>query len=161
MNAVQGIEYSPLFSFFNLYVPYGNDIKLFKDNLILVQYMENKEFREERKETLIGRLMNGTTYEEYALENKILDKNNDFLGRKSGTARFSFAFIFKGNTYGVWNDYKMGKVFISSDFIPESPYIFSMSLEDSKPNIMMIKALKRYKFWRNFLDNFSLRCSVL
>ena len=54
-----GIEYSPLFSFFNLYVPYGNDIKLFKDNLILVQYMENKEFREERKETLI-RTINGT-----------------------------------------------------------------------------------------------------
>lgn len=52
-----GIEYSPLFSFFNLQVPYGNDIKLFKDNLILVQYMENKEFRMERKQTLIGRLM--------------------------------------------------------------------------------------------------------
>lgn len=57
MNAVQGIEYSPLFSFFGLQVPYGNDIKLFKDNLILVQYMENKEFREDRKSTLIGRLM--------------------------------------------------------------------------------------------------------
>ena len=53
MNAVDGIEYSPLFSFFNLSVPYGNDIKLFKNNLVLVQYMENKEFREERKSTLI------------------------------------------------------------------------------------------------------------
>ena len=53
MNATEGIEYSPLFSFFGLTLPYGNDIKLFKDNLILVQYMENKEFREERKSTLI------------------------------------------------------------------------------------------------------------
>lgn len=58
---------------------------------------------------------------------------------------------------GVWNDYKMGKVFISADFIPESPYIFTMSVEDSKPNVMMIKALKKYNFWRNFLDNYSLR----
>ena len=99
MNAVEGIEFSPLFSFFNLQLPYGNDIKLFKDNLILVQYMENSEFREERKETLIGRLMSGTRYEDYAMENKILDKNNDFLGRKSGTARFTFAFIYKGVTY--------------------------------------------------------------
>ena len=61
---------------------------------------------------------------------------------------------------GVWNDYKMGKVFISTDFIPESPYIFTMSVEDSKPNVMMIKALKRYNFWRNFLDNYSLRCRL-
>lgn len=53
MNSVEGLEYSPLFSFFNLSIPYGNDIKLFKSNLILVQYMQNLEFREERKETLI------------------------------------------------------------------------------------------------------------
>lgn len=57
MNAVEGLEFSPLFTFFNLTLPYNNDIKLFKDNLILVQYMDNKEFREERKQTLIGKLM--------------------------------------------------------------------------------------------------------
>ena len=48
-----GIEYSPLFSFFDLSLPFGNDIKLFKDNIILVQYMNNEEFRKERAETLI------------------------------------------------------------------------------------------------------------
>jgi hypothetical protein len=58
---------------------------------------------------------------------------------------------------GIWNDYKNGKVFVSLDFISDTPFIFSMSLEDSRPNIMMMKALKKYKFWRNFLDNFSLR----
>lgn len=52
-NAVQGIEYSPLFSFFDLSLPYGNDIKLFKENTILVQYMKNEEFRKDRENTLI------------------------------------------------------------------------------------------------------------
>lgn len=52
-NAVEGIEYSPLFNFFDLYLPYGKDIKLFKDNLILVQYMNNEEFRKQRENTLI------------------------------------------------------------------------------------------------------------
>lgn len=51
-----GIEYSPLFSFFDLSLPFGNDIKLFKDNLILVQYMNNEEFRKDRENTLIGKL---------------------------------------------------------------------------------------------------------
>ena len=58
---------------------------------------------------------------------------------------------------GVWNDYKLGKVFVSTDFLPDTPFIFSMSVDDNKPNVMMIKALKKYKFWRTFLDNFSLR----
>lgn len=53
MNAVQDIEFCPLFTFFGLTLPYNNDIKLFKDNLILVQYMRNMKFREERKQTLI------------------------------------------------------------------------------------------------------------
>lgn len=52
-NAVEGIEFSPLFSFFDLQLPYNNDIKLFKDNTILVQYMRNEEFRKERQNTLM------------------------------------------------------------------------------------------------------------
>lgn len=55
----------------------------------------------------------------------------------------------------MWNDYKLGKVFVSHDFIPESPFIFSMTLEDSRPNILMMKALKKYNFWKIFQENFS------
>ena len=53
---LNGLEYSPLFSFFDLSLPYKNDIKLFKENLILVQYMNNEEFRKDREQTLIGKL---------------------------------------------------------------------------------------------------------
>lgn len=85
-NAVQGLEYSPLFSFFNLSLPYNSDIKLFKENLILVQYMNNEEFRKERENTLIGKLAKGTAYEKYAMQNQILDKNKNFIEKKT---RFS------------------------------------------------------------------------
>ena len=110
-NATDGIEFSPLFSFFDLSIPYGNDIKLFKNNLILVQYMQNLAFREERKNTLIGKLFEGTKYEDFALNNKIQNKNNDFIEKKSGSAKFCFAIIFNDNTYGIWNDYKERKSF--------------------------------------------------
>ena len=94
----EGIEFSPLFTFFDLRLPYNSDIKLFKNNTVLVQYMNNEEFRKERKETLIGRLMEGTLYENYALKNEILDKNNDFIERKTGTSKFNFAFIYNKET---------------------------------------------------------------
>ena len=65
-NAVEGLEYSPLFSFFNLSLPYGKkDIKLFKDNTILLQYARSSEFRKQREQTLIGKLAKDTPYEEY------------------------------------------------------------------------------------------------
>ena len=68
---LNGLEYSPLFSFFDLKLPYNNDIKLFHDNTILLQYMNNEEFRKERENTLIGKLAKGTPYEQYAIHNKI------------------------------------------------------------------------------------------
>lgn len=83
----------------------GNDIKLFKDNTILVQYMRNEEFRKDRENTLIGKLSKGTAYERYAVENQILDKNNNFIEKKKGTSKFSFAFIYENEIYGVWFDY--------------------------------------------------------
>lgn len=81
-NAVEGIEYSPLFSFFDLSLPFNNDIKLFKENTILVQFMNNEDFRKDRENTLIGKLAKGTLYEQYALKNKILDKNKNFIEKK-------------------------------------------------------------------------------
>ena len=42
---------NPYFLYFDLNLPFNNDIKLFKDNLILLQYMKNVEYREEKKKT--------------------------------------------------------------------------------------------------------------
>ena len=42
---------NPYFLYFELSLPFNNDIKLFKDNLILLQYMKNEEYREEKQKT--------------------------------------------------------------------------------------------------------------
>ena len=115
-NAVNDLEYSPLFSFFNLHLPYNSDIKLFKDNLILVQYMNNEEFRKDRENTLIGKLAKGTLYEKYAMQNQITNKNKNFILKKSGSAKFSFAFIYNNQYYGVWNDWHERKNFCVKRF---------------------------------------------
>ena len=156
MNAVEGLEFSPLFTFFNLTLPYNNEIKLFKNNTILVEYMNNEEFRKEREETLIGQIMSGTLYENYALKNEIVDKNKEFLDKKSKNAKFSFAFIYNNETYGVWNDFKSGKVYVSEDYVPNSPMIFSITLKDYRPNVMLMSAFSRYDFWKQFLKYFKL-----
>lgn len=68
--------------------------------------MNNESFRKEREETLIGRLAKGTKYETYAIHNKPIDKNNDFIMKKTGSSKFSFAIVYKDEIYGIWNDIK-------------------------------------------------------
>lgn len=151
-NAVEGIEYCPLFSFFGLTLPYNNDIKVFHDRTILVQYMNNEEFRKEREDTLIGKLAKGTPYEKYAIHNTILDKNRNFIEKKKGSAKFSFAFIFEGETYGVWFDFNEGLAYVSNDYLKDTEYIFACTLNDHSPNTMLLSRAKKYMCWRTFLD---------
>lgn len=48
---------NPYFLYFNLSLPFNNDIKLFKDGLILLQYMKNEEYRKVKRETKFGKLI--------------------------------------------------------------------------------------------------------
>lgn len=73
--------------------------------------MNNEEFRNDRKNTLIGKIAKGTIYEDYALNNKILNKNKNFIQKKTESAKFSFGFIYENVVYGVWNDFKNRKMF--------------------------------------------------
>ena len=156
-NAVEGLEYSPLFMFFNLQLPYGKkDIKLFKDNTILLQFATDSEFRKEREQTLIGKLAKGTPYETYAMQNQILDKNDNFIEKKKGSAIFSFAFIYNNEYYGVWNDFKESKIYISKDYDPTSPYIYAVTTQDFRPNTLLIKSASKYRQWKFLLDNYKL-----
>lgn len=49
-----------------------------------------------------------------------------------------------------------GKIFVSTDYDKFSPYLFSMTLKDHSPNTLMFNAMKRYNFWKLFLENFKL-----
>lgn len=97
---------NPYFLYFNLQLPYNSDIKLFKDNLILLQYMKNEEYREAKRQTKFGKLVAGTSFEDYAINNKPFNDNKNFIEKKHGTSKFSFAFIYNNKTFGVWFDFQ-------------------------------------------------------
>ena len=147
---------NPYFAYFNLSMPYNTDIKTFKDGLILLQYMRNEEYRIAKKQTKFGRLVAGTTFSDYAIDNKPLNINKNFIMRKTGTAKFSFAFKYNNNTFGVWYDYTEGKIFVSNDYIKNTPFMFACTLKDHTPNTMLINSLAKVNFWKSFIDNFKL-----
>lgn len=147
---------NPYFLFFDLTIPYNNDIKTFKNGLILVQQMNNSEYQKKKEATRFGQLVKGTAYEDYAIKNKFMLDNKSFIEKKTGTAKFSFAFIYNANYYGVWNDFINGKIFISNDYVKNTPYIFSTTLENHSENTMFLNSAKKYNCWKNLIQNYSL-----
>ncbi len=97
---------NPYFLYFDLSVPYNTDIKTYKNGLILVQYMNNEDYRQKKKQTLFGQLVSNTSFEKFAIENQDNHISKNFIEKKSGSAKFSFAFIYKDEYFGVWTDFK-------------------------------------------------------
>ena len=152
-NAVS--EINPYFLFFDLTLPYNNDIKLFKDGMILLQYMKNESYREAKSKTKFGRLVANTEYDDYANKNKFSDDNRNFIEHKSGSSKFIFSFIYKGEQLGVWVDYNNGKMYVSRDYT-DNGLCFATTTEDHSPNTMLFSIAKKYNCWNSFIQSFKL-----
>ena len=145
---------NPYFLYFDITLPYNTDIKTYKDGLILVQYMNNPEYREAKANTKFGKLTAGTEYSKYANENNFRLDNKNFIEKKTGTSRCSFGIKYKDNLFGIWFDYSVGKIFVSSNI--NTSQIFACSLDDHTPNTMLLSAIKDYTSWKTFIKNYKL-----
>ena len=152
-NAVT--QFNPYFLYFNLTLPYNNDIKTFKDGLILVQYMNNTEYREAKIKSKFGRLVEGTEYSEYAINNSFRLENTDFIEKKTGSSRFSFAIKYKNNTFGIWIDYNNSIIYVSFDY-DKNGCIFACTNDDFTPNTMLLSVAKKYRGFKLFIDSYKL-----
>lgn len=97
---------NPYFDFFNVHLPYNSEYQLFKDNTILVCYITNssEKYRQAKKQTDFGKLISGTKYESYAVENKFINDTNAFIKKKTPKARLFCNVILNNTIYGVWMD---------------------------------------------------------
>lgn len=146
---------NPYFAFFNLSLPYNSEFKLFKDGLIVVNYIKNMEYRKAKKETRFGKLIEGTSYGKYAIDNEMLRDSKAFVRKKSNNVKFYFIFIVNGVYYGVWIDYKEKLMFVSHDYDPNCPFIFSLNTNDHTEQTLFIK-VKNNPFFKTMISYYRL-----
>ena len=103
-----------------------------------------------------GKLVEGTSYSKYAIDNEFILDNKNFIEKKTGTAKFNFAFTYKDEIFGVWFDNINSKIFVSLDYIKDTPFMFTTTLSDHSENTMFVASAKRYGCWKNFITNYEL-----
>ena len=146
---------NPYFLEFGIELPYNSDIKLYKDGLILINYMVNQEYRNFKRETKFGKLIKGTSYENYAIDNQFQNNNKTFIEHKSAGSKCHFSFIYNDNIYGVWYNYNEGKVYVSASY-DKNGLMFATTTSDRKPNTLMLSMMKQYTCWKMFCKNYNM-----
>ena len=135
----------PLMSYFDLTLPYNTDIKLFKEGTIAVEYIKNEKYREVKKASRFGKLIDGTRYGKYAIDNQFLTDSKAFIKKKDKNAKFYFILYANGKAYGIWKDFKNQFIYISNDIDPNCPVKFAINEDDHNENTVLAKV--RSNFW--------------
>ena len=151
-NAVTMVN--PYTLYFNISLPYGSNITRKGD--VLLQLVEDKEYIENRKKTRFGKLIEGTKFSEYAVENKFMNDSKTFIMRKTEKAFYYFTIIYKDNKYGIWCDNHEGKMFVSENVDNCYKVVFSLTVEDHKPNTLLLKSSNKHPYLKSFVDNYKM-----
>ena len=151
---------NPYFTFFNITLPYNSEVKIVKrDNkgnpLIVVYYAQNSRYREVKKQTRFGQLINDTEYGKYAIDNQMLKDSKAFVKKKSNNCKFYFILTINNKYYGVWCDYKDGYMYISNDYDPNCPVRFSINPDDHNENTLLIRC-RTSPFFKSIIEHYRL-----
>lgn len=148
---------NPYFLFWNLKMPTKQDksgkwIWKHPTRPILVEDVRNEKFIDKKRNTEFGRLVDGTKYADYSIDNKFLLDDDTFIGKRSPKAKYSFTFTYKSFTLGVWLDLNEGMMYVSKDVDPTYPLHYSLTLKDHQPNTLFLKNKSKAGHFKMFLE---------
>lgn len=144
---------NPYFTYFDLNLPYNTDTASYKDGLIVVNYIKNEEYRKVKHESKFGRLVAGTKYGKYAIDNEFLRDSKAFIGKRTEHAKFCFTIKYNGLCYGVWSDSTTGFIHISSAYDENCPIVFTFNTDDHTEHSQMIK-ISKFEYFKAVIQKF-------
>ena len=144
---------NPYFLYFKLSLPYNSDIKTFKDGLIVVNYIKNEKYRKVKHESNFGKLIEGTAYSRYAIDNEFLRDSKAFIKKKNKDVHFFFILIYKKYNIGFWLDHKTSDIYVSYDIDPQCPIRFVVNTDDHDEQTILL-ALRTSMYFKAVITKF-------
>ena len=151
---------NPYFEFFNITLPYNSEVKICKKDdkgnpLIIIYYAQNQKYRDVKKATRFGQLISDTEYGKYAIDNNFLRDSKYFIRKKTKLAKFYFTLKLGGKNLGVWCDYKEGLMFVSNDYDPKCPIIFTINYEDHDEKTLLVR-VRTSPWFKSIIEHYRL-----
>ena len=159
----------PYVAYFELDLPYNSEFRTFKDGAIVVNYIKNQAYRDAKNQSRFGKLIEGTVYGDYAINNKSLRENTVFIGKRPSNSKFYVHLIVNGSHYGVWSGID-GYLYISEKYDPSAPQKYACDFDDHTEQTIFLNmrenwylkyCLKAYKQgWLKF-ENQKIKADII
>lgn len=159
----------PYVAYFDLDLPYNGEFRTFKDGAIVVNYIKNEAYRKAKNESKFGKLIAGTIYGDYAINNKSLRENTAFIAKRPPNTKFYAWLVINGNNFGLWQG-SDGYLYLSDKYDPNVGRKYACDFDDHteqtiflniRENFYLKYCLKAYKQgWLKF-ENQRIKSEVI
>lgn len=107
---------------------------------VLLHFDSDPVYSEGKARTLVGRLLEGTRDAGVIVGNEFDTGDEYNIKKKTPTARFRLGLKWQGTTYGIWEDYAKGLMFVTAGIPTDSgAQILALSRADNCANVMQVK----------------------
>lgn len=137
---------NPYFMYFNVKPKLDRRFNKYDD--IIIEFYKDEDYINEKNKTRFGKLVSGTSYGDYSIENNFLRDNDVFVKEKSIGSKFIFAFKYNNVVYGVWTDFQQGEMFVSLKYDKCCKMVYSLTKDDHSPNLILLKSMKTNPFFQ-------------
>ena len=148
---------NPYFDFFHLDKPHSGDIQRFgRSKDILVENVQVNALMENKKRSRFGQIIDGTEYSSYAYDNDWLLDNTDFVAKKSRRSEYFVTLRYNDTWIGIWFDNLQWLYYVSADVDLKYPKMYSVTTDDQKPNLMLIKSASKLAWMKNLISAYQM-----
>lgn len=151
-NAISIIN--PYFTYFKIFPRKGS--KFTTGNEWVIELYKNEEFVNMKKNTRFGKLIDGTQYGAYNIDNEFLRDNLNFVESMPSKCKWWCCIHYMGVNYGVWYSLERGIVYISKKTNPDDSFKFCFTTSDHLPNYIYLKDIKNLTVIKRIREAYSI-----
>ena len=134
---------NPYFTFFKIRPNLNERFNVFKNGDLVVEIYSDTTFIENKKQSRFGKLVDGTAWSDYAIENSSLRDSDEFiLKKKPQNSTYMFSVRIDGSDYGLWLSHKEGLIYANNQCDKYNSHKYILTKDDHEPNYLMLRAFK-------------------
>lgn len=122
-----------------------------KNKTMILHYVKDDEYSiSKSKDTVAGRMLEGTLDGYAANSNEFILMNDDYVFDKPKWAKFYFGIIYLNERFGIWIDSREGYYYVTNKIPKNSSPIFALTASDNRVNY--IAARRMEGVLKNFVE---------
>lgn len=149
---------NPYFDFFKIYPKIGSTFTKDRKRGILVHMYKNDEYIKAKKNTAFAKLIDGTDYARYMIDNEALINSNSFIRKPSGKTFEKYILSNCGELYAIHEEAATGLLYVMECQKTSIKICYAMDMQENPDFRGTVQAQKNHSIFKRLDYAMTINC---